>query len=160
MSSTGPSPQRGVELVTRSMDVLRRQQQETLRALTLAQQQAAETVAIKTPPSPQMTIEALQARLKDQVATFTTTFQALGQAVAQGNTTPLQMGMIAGQMQGALDRMEQDLLALGATVDAPTVEDLLQMQRAMSEWSLAVTTISTVMKEMSDTLKGVIQKLG
>jgi hypothetical protein len=40
------------------------------------------------------------------------------------------------------------------------VEDLLQMQRAMSEWSLAVTTISTVMKEMSDTLKGVIQKLG
>ena len=68
----GPISQPGAEFWTRYAGVLRQQQQEMIKKLTLAQQQAATAAAMKTPPSPGMTMEALRSKLNDQFTTMAT----------------------------------------------------------------------------------------
>lgn len=41
----------------------------------------------------------------------------------------------------------------------PTPEDLMQIQIAMQKWNTAVEQQSQMLKDMSDTLKGIIQKM-
>ena len=87
MSSTGPTPQPAAEVLTRYADVMRQQQHELIKKLTLAQQ-AARPAAMAT-PSPGMTTEALRAKVNDRLATMTATvqqtYQILEEALAQGD---------------------------------------------------------------------------
>jgi hypothetical protein len=166
MSSSGPMPRPGAEELTRYVDALRRQQQEMATKLTLAQQQAAKTFLTKTPPAPGMTTEALKVKLNDQLTTLATTVQrqqALGEALTKGDMKAVQIGMIIGQVQGALERAEQELqasLAQVQTLEEVRTQELLQLQQMAQTYQLAATLASTVAKELSNQMKSVVQKIG
>ncbi len=40
----------------------------------------------------------------------------------------------------------------------PTTVDMLTMQQQVQQWSMLVSIVSTIYKEVSDSLKGVVQK--
>lgn len=53
---------------------------------------------------------------------------------------------------------EGDLKSWQGKMDPNSSADMLQMQQKMQKWSLTTNLQSTVIKELSDALKGVIQK--
>ncbi|WP_295540829.1 EscF/YscF/HrpA family type III secretion system needle major subunit [uncultured Thiohalocapsa sp.] len=53
--------------------------------------------------------------------------------------------------------MEQKL---SADHDMNNASDMFAMQMEMQQWSLAVSTQSTVAKSISDALRGIVQKMG
>jgi flagellar biosynthesis/type III secretory pathway protein FliH len=138
MSSTGPIPQPGAEVLTRYLDILGQQQQEMIQKLTLAQQQAAMPVPMKTLPTPGLTAEALQAKLKDLLTTLTTTVQRQEQALredrASGGVTAFQAGWNVAQTQGALELTMQELQALKVQLD--TLRSRLEEQRRLDQMKL------------------------
>ncbi len=42
--------------------------------------------------------------------------------------------------------------------DTPSTSDMLQMQQQVQQWSMFTQIQSTIVKELSDAMKGVIQK--
>ena len=44
--------------------------------------------------------------------------------------------------------------------EQPTTIQMLEMQQQVQQWSMLVQIVSTVYKEVSDSLKGVVQKSG
>lgn len=167
MSSTGPIPQPGAEFWTRSMDVLRQQQQEMIQKLTLAQQQVAKPVPMKTPPSPGVTTEALQAKLNDQITTMTTTMQrqqqALTEALAKGDIAAGVAGVMIGQAQGALQLREQELQTLKGQLDSLSQlqqQEMLRLQRLKQQYDEAASMMSNMLKKQQDMANSIIQKMG
>ncbi|THF57254.1 EscF/YscF/HrpA family type III secretion system needle major subunit [Pseudothauera rhizosphaerae] len=60
-------------------------------------------------------------------------------------------------------RKEDDLRTTLDTIagkDNPDTTDLYEMQRSMQQWTLMVQAQSTMVKELGDTLKGIVQKAG
>lgn len=55
--------------------------------------------------------------------------------------------------------LQTNLTALAAKTD-PSTADMLVMQQALQQWTLMVQTQSTVVKELGDALKGIVQKAG
>jgi type III secretion protein F len=56
---------------------------------------------------------------------------------------------------------EQELATqLGALGNSPTTADLLKMQQQIQQWTMMTSLQSTVVKEVGDALKGIIQKAG
>ncbi len=44
--------------------------------------------------------------------------------------------------------------------DAPTTQDLLMLQQQVTQWTMFTQVQSTLVKEVGDAMKGVIQKAG
>jgi hypothetical protein len=140
MSSTGPIPQSGAGFWTQHVNVLRQQQEEVIKRLTLAQQQAAKLAAMKTPPSPGLTPEALQANVNDQLNTMRTTvqqtYQTVGEALAQGNAT-VATGALE-TLQATLTNSVQELKAQQSRVEAllKWLEQKMQADRVSPQQTL------------------------
>jgi Type III secretion needle MxiH, YscF, SsaG, EprI, PscF, EscF len=65
---------------------------------------------------------------------------------------------ISDTMPNAINSFETEIERL-MEIENPTSVDLFAMQKSITEWSLASSTISTVLKTLSDTLKGTLQKI-
>jgi hypothetical protein len=170
MSSTGPIPQPGAEVLTRYLDILGQQQQEMIEKLTLAQQQAAIPVPTKTLPAPGLTAEALQAKLKDLLTTLTTTVQRQEQALredrASGGVTALQAGWNIAETHGALDLTMGELRTLKGHMD--TLQSRLDEQRRLDQMKLdnlkqsyaqALNTASTVQQKFNELKNSIISNI-
>ncbi|MEC4720713.1 EscF/YscF/HrpA family type III secretion system needle major subunit [Noviherbaspirillum sp. CPCC 100848] len=68
---------------------------------------------------------------------------------------------IGTSLYNAVQTKEASLNTLMQTVGRePTTTDLLKMQSAMNEWSMSIQLNSAMVKEYSDALKGIVQKIG
>jgi 2-oxo-4-hydroxy-4-carboxy--5-ureidoimidazoline (OHCU) decarboxylase len=166
MSSIGPIPQPGAEFWTRSMDVLRQQQQEMIQKLTLAQQQAAKPVPMKTPPLPGMTTEALQARLNQQLTTMTTTLQrqqqALTEGLAKGNISASLAGVMAGRAEATAEQLRAEMELLKGQIDMLSQlhqQETLKLQQLADRYNEAFSLMSNILKTQHDTTKSIIQNM-
>ena len=157
MSSTGPIPQPGAEALARYVDVVRQRQQEAIRQLTLAQQQAAKPVASTPPPAPGMTVEALLAKLNDQLSTLTTTVQRqerdLREGLAGGYLTTFEAGWNVAQTRGALDVTMHELDAIRVQIDAKMKD--LETQRRLDQ--IKLDQLKDVYAQVRDLASVVVQ---
>jgi type III secretion apparatus needle protein len=62
-------------------------------------------------------------------------------------------------MEGRFDVAQKDLEKQITELKADDPQYLFKMSKAMTKWSLAIQTQSQVLKEFSDALKGIIQKM-
>jgi type III secretion apparatus needle protein len=63
--------------------------------------------------------------------------------------------LMDGKFKTAIENLNKEMQGLKA--DDP--QYLFKMSQAMTKWSLAIQTQSQLLKEMSDALKGIIQKM-
>ena len=68
-----------------------------------------------------------------------------------------QISNTMGQATGAV---ENQLSSFSKSMDPGNASDMIKMQQLTQQWSLAINLQSTTMKLISDTLKGVVQKIG
>ena len=64
---------------------------------------------------------------------------------------------IANVVQTKETELKNLIGAMGAN---PTTADLLSMQQQVQQWTLTTSVQSTVVKEVADALKGIVQKAG
>jgi len=167
MSSIGPIPQPGAEFWTRSMDVLRQQQQEMIQKLTLAQQQAAKPVPMKTPPLPGITTETLQARLNQQLTTMTTTLQrqlqALTEGLAKGDISAGVAGVMAGRVEATAEHLRAEMELLKGQMDMLSQlhqQQTLQLQQLTNRYNEAFSAMSNMLKSQQDVTQSIIRNMG
>lgn len=144
MSSTSPNPLPGVESLTRYVDALHQQQQQVISKLTQAQQ-AATLPAMKAAPAPAKSVEALQAKVTDQLtgaqAIIQRASQTFGETLASGNA-----GMLkgVGQMTAAALQLK--------------VKELEASQRELQAWMSAqqeyMRSLQTNIEELIQRLQG------
>ena len=67
---------------------------------------------------------------------------------------------ISNTMGQATSTVESELASFSQTMDPGNASDMIKMQGLTQQWSLAISLQSTTMKLISDTLKGVVQKVG
>ena len=63
-------------------------------------------------------------------------------------------------MGTSITAVEQQLTSFTQTMDPGNASDMIKMQTLTQQWTLAINLQSTMMKAISDTLKGVVQKIG
>ncbi|WP_153099980.1 EscF/YscF/HrpA family type III secretion system needle major subunit [Paraburkholderia hayleyella] len=63
--------------------------------------------------------------------------------------------VVGNSVENSETDLQTSINALGKT---PTQESLLLLQQKMQTWSMLVSLQATVIKEIGDTLKGIIQK--
>ncbi|WJF89325.1 EscF/YscF/HrpA family type III secretion system needle major subunit [Paraburkholderia bonniea] len=77
------------------------------------------------------------------------------------SSNSLNIDGFAAMIGTSVDSAEADLQStLNALGKSPTEGDLLKAQQKLQTWSMDVSMDATVIKEIGDTLKGVIQKAG
>lgn len=59
-----------------------------------------------------------------------------------------------------LETKQAELRAFTESMDPESTVDLLRMQQMMQEWTMMTQLQSTLVKEIGDALKGIIQKSG
>lgn len=64
---------------------------------------------------------------------------------------------IAGVVQSKESELRTLIASLGAN---PSTADLLALQQQVQQWTLTTQVQSTVIKEVADALKGIVQKAG
>jgi Secretion system effector C (SseC) like family len=142
MSSTSPSPLPSVESLTRYVDALHQQQQQVISKLTLAQQ-AATRPAMKAAPTATKSVEALQARVTDQLtgtqAIIQKVSQTLGEALASGN---------AGIITGA-----------GTMTAAALQHQANQLDASRQELQAYLTMLQQYVQFQQEQVKEIIQQL-
>lgn len=79
--------------------------------------------------------------------------------------TPTSSGLtfdyINNSVANAVRSKESQLLdQIGKLGEAPTTTDLLNLQQQIQQWTMMTQIQSTLVKEISDAMKGVIQKAG
>ena len=74
-------------------------------------------------------------------------------------TTSLGFGFddVERSVSGALQTNENKL-AQSMSSKSQSTEDLLKLQMDLSKWSISVNVQSSIVKELSDALKGILQK--
>jgi type III secretion protein F len=74
---------------------------------------------------------------------------------------PVTFGSIGSTLnrvsQSSEDALQSKLQEIG-NEDNPSTQDLLEFQQLMQQWSVGVQMNSTMIKELGDALKGIIQK--
>lgn len=65
---------------------------------------------------------------------------------------------IAANVPTTLENFETKIDALTSKTDL-TSGELFDLQRAVTEWTLAANTYSTVLKSLGDSLRGTLQKI-
>ncbi len=142
MSSTNPSPLPSVESLTRYVDALHQQQQQVISKLTLAQQ-AATRPAMKAAPAPTKSVEALQAKVNDQLtgtqAIIQRASQTFGEALASGN-----VGIITGA---------------GAMTAAALQHQANELNARRQELEASQTALQQYFQEQQERLKEITQRL-
>jgi hypothetical protein len=160
MSSTDPTRLPGGGTYwTAYLDAVRQQQQAVIDRLTQAQRQVAKLAAMKTPPSPVTTVQDIQAKLNDQLATTSTAVAqgsaAFAAAVAQRDATAAEAE--AEKMRSMLTFFARQAEALKAQVEAHlravqaaqrTIIELLTMA------SEARTVLSQQLEDMHRRMSG------
>jgi type III secretion protein F len=77
------------------------------------------------------------------------------------SNSSLNFGFINNSVTNAIRSQEGQLRALITSMGSnPTVTDLLAMQQQVSSWTMMIQLQSSIVKEMSEAMKGVIQKSG
>ncbi|MFL9950756.1 EscF/YscF/HrpA family type III secretion system needle major subunit [Paraburkholderia agricolaris] len=75
------------------------------------------------------------------------------------SSNSISIGGFANVIGTSVDQTETDLQnALSQLGPEPTQKDMLLMQQKLQSWSMLVQLDSTIVKEIGDTLKGIIQK--
>ena len=64
---------------------------------------------------------------------------------------------VGNSMKSKATDLKQKIEALG---DNPSTQDLLMVQQDVGEWTILTQIQSTLVKEVADAMKGVIQKAG
>ncbi len=78
-----------------------------------------------------------------------------------GNTGSISTAFVSELGFNALSTREAALRDTLTTAPTnPTTVDMLTMQQQVQQWSMLVQIVSTIYKEVSDSLKGVVQKSG
>lgn len=73
------------------------------------------------------------------------------------SATGLNFTSISDYAAGGITSAEAAIVAqIGK--ENPTATDLIALQTAVQQWSLAISTTSSVIKDLGDSLKGVIQR--
>ncbi|MFO1058398.1 MAG: EscF/YscF/HrpA family type III secretion system needle major subunit [Dongiaceae bacterium] len=67
---------------------------------------------------------------------------------------------LASTIGSKTDKVGQELANLQASGDTTSTSDMLKMQQKMQEWSMLTQLQSTIIKELGDALKGIVQKSG
>ena len=68
---------------------------------------------------------------------------------------------INSTIYNVVQNREQALLnQIGSLGNSPSTADLLNMQQQIQQWTMTTQVQSTVVKEVGDALKGIIQKAG
>ncbi len=67
---------------------------------------------------------------------------------------------LASTIGSKTDKVGQELASLQAGGDTTSTSDMLKMQQKMQEWSMLTQLQSTIIKELGDALKGIVQKSG
>jgi len=76
-------------------------------------------------------------------------------------TNNLTFDYLNNSIGNVLQNKENDLRTLiGSLGPNPTSADLLAMQQQVQQWTLITQIQSTVVKEVADALKGIVQKTG
>lgn len=73
-------------------------------------------------------------------------------------TTPITFSSIADNMPVTLSGFEDKMNTLIDKGDLTSTE-LFELQRYVTEWSLAANTYSTILKSLGDSLRGTLQKI-
>ena len=69
------------------------------------------------------------------------------------------MDFLNDTVMKSIERQEQDLKTnIQKSGDNPTTADLLVLQQGLQKWSMTVQIQSTLVKELGDAMKGIIQK--
>ncbi|HSW03472.1 EscF/YscF/HrpA family type III secretion system needle major subunit [Aquabacterium sp.] len=77
------------------------------------------------------------------------------------STAGLNFDFLNGSIAKVVQTKESDLRTLiGSMGDNPTTADLLSLQQQVQQWTLTTQVQSTVIKEVADALKGIVQKAG
>jgi len=77
------------------------------------------------------------------------------------SSTSITFDYINSTVNTAVTAKEGDLKAVISDMgDAPSTQDLLKLQQQTQQWTLMTQIQSTVVKEVGDAMKGVIQKAG
>ncbi|MEG1767076.1 MAG: EscF/YscF/HrpA family type III secretion system needle major subunit [Comamonas sp.] len=75
------------------------------------------------------------------------------------NVSGLTFDSINSSIAQVTTRREASLKELiGGLGDSPSTADMLSMQQQIQQWSMFTQIQSTIVKELSDAMKGVIQK--
>jgi type III secretion protein F len=73
---------------------------------------------------------------------------------------PLTFDTINRTINVAVQSRELELQRTIQGLQNPTTQDLLVLQQQLQQWTLMTNTQSTVVKEIGDLMKGIIQKAG
>jgi hypothetical protein len=122
--------------------------------------------AMKTPPSPGMTTEALQARLNEQLTKMTTTLQrqqqAVTEALGKGDLSAGVAGLMIGQAQGAAEQVRAEMQSLKTQIDAVSnyqQQEMLRLQQMKQRLDEAANLMSNVAKTHQDMANKIIQNI-
>ena len=74
-------------------------------------------------------------------------------------TTGISMDSVTTTLQPFMDKTEADLRTLLQTGGTST-NDMLAMQQAVTKWTFVIQLQTTIIKEVGDAMKGIIQKSG
>jgi type III secretion apparatus needle protein len=72
---------------------------------------------------------------------------------------PIDLDSIASTLGSNATKMEQNLSQILSNVDASKPQDMIKMQSAMQKYSMAMQLQSTVMNNVGECIKGIIQKM-
>jgi len=77
------------------------------------------------------------------------------------SNTGINFDLVNRTLYSAVTARETDLrstIERVGNLDNPSTTDLLLMQQDVQQWSMMIQIQSTVVKELSDSMKGIIQK--
>jgi len=81
----------------------------------------------------------------------------IGASSTNGLTFDYINGTVATAVRSQESNLRTQISALGET---PTATDLLVLQQEIQQWTMMTQIQSTLVKEISDAMKGIIQKAG
>jgi hypothetical protein len=128
---------------------------------------AGQPGAMKTPPLPGMTTEALQARLNEQLTKTTTTMQrqqqALTEALASGDISAAVLAVTIAGAEAVEEQLRAEIQQLKAQRDTLSQyhqQQLLQLQQMQQRLDQMASLTSTMVKQQQDMRNSIIEKMG
>ena len=128
---------------------------------------AGQPGAMKMPPLPGMTTEALQARLNEQLTKTTTTMQrqqqALTEALASGDISAAVLAVTIAGAEAVEEQLRAEIQQLKAQRDTLSQyhqQQLLQLQQMQQRLDQMASLTSTMVKQQQDMRNSIIEKMG
>ena len=141
--------------------------QQAVQQLAAGQVLASQPGAMKTPPLPGMTTEALQARLNEQLTRTTTTMQrqqqALTEALASGDISAAMLAVMIGRAEAVEEQLQAEVQQLKAQRDMLSQyhqQQMLYLQQMQQRLDETASMTSTMVKQQQDMRNSIIEKMG